>query len=521
MISKAETIYLNSIRVLLIMGIVGSVLFYTGCAAGGGTLPGELPEEEIKAGAFSANASLHDPFIIEGSDGRFYCYGTHMTAATTDDLRTFKMWGDGVDADNKIFDNLIEEPFDAFSFVGKNTDKGYSVWAPSVIYNKTTKEYVMYFCTTSSYIMSDLCYATSKDIEGPYHYQGTVIYSGFTKPNVKKTNYYQIMGEDKEIRDRYITVVGYNNQIWPNAIDPAMFYDEEDRLWMVYGSWSGGIFLLELDPNTNEPIHPETNDDDNIDRYFGKRLVGGYHHPIEGPYILYNSDSGYYYLFLSYGGLEQKGGYQIRVFRSNRPDGTYVDASGHTLSLNDDLDHYEDYGVKLMGNYTLPSLKQIYMAPGGQSAFESDGKLYIVYHQRFKKMDEYHEPRVHQMAVNEEGWPCVFPFATKGEALSDKGYGKKDLDGTVYLLNHGLAVDAVVNEALKCTFADGIISGELAGSYEIKVGTDYADITVDDVTYHGILVEMIDESGNNTLCFSGVGDNNQSLWGIKYLKTAE
>ena len=87
-----------------------------------------------------------------------------MTAATTEDLRTFKMWADGVDAKNPIYDNLIEEPFDAFSFVGKNSDKWYSVWAPSVIYNRTTGEYLMYFCTTSSYIMSDLCYATSKTI---------------------------------------------------------------------------------------------------------------------------------------------------------------------------------------------------------------------------------------------------------------------------------------------------------------------------------------------------------------------
>ena len=35
------------------------------------------------------------------------------------------------------------------------------------------------------------------------------------------------------------------------------------------------------------------------------------------------------------------------------------------------------------------------MAPGGQTAFEDeDGKLYLVYHQRFAKTGELHEPRV-------------------------------------------------------------------------------------------------------------------------------
>ena len=499
--------------------IAGMSVLVSACGGKTASLPEELPEDEIKTGAFSAEASLHDPFIIEGDDGKYYCYGTHMTAATTEDLRTFKMWADGVDEGNKIYDNLIKEPFDAFSFVGKNSDKWYSVWAPSVIYNETTKKYLMYFCTTSSYIMSNLCYATSDNVGGPYHYENTVIYSGFTKPNATKTNYYEIMGEDKKVRERYIGVAGFNNQYYPNAIDPAMFYDKDGRMWMVYGSWSGGIFLLELDPETNEPIHPETDDANEVDKYYGKRLVGGFHHAIEGPYIHYDEASGYYYLFLSYGQLQQQGGYQIRVFRSDKPDGVYTDAAGQTLGINGDLDHFENYGTKLMGNYTLPSLLQTYMAPGGQSTFVSDGKLFIVYHQRFKKMDEYHEPRVHQMAMNEEGWPCIFPFATNGESLSEQGYRQEDLSGTFYLLNHGLAIDSKVNKAVKCTFEGGEISGELTGTYEVKEGTNYADVTIDGVTYHGVLVEMIDEAGNNTFCFSGIGNNNESLWGIHYLKT--
>ena len=85
--------------------------------------------------------------------------------------------------------------------------------------------------------------AVADDIGGPYHYEKTLIYSGFTKSDLELTNYEDIMGDDINIRSRYISGGAYNNQLWPNAIDPAMFYDENDRLWMVYGSWSGGIFL--------------------------------------------------------------------------------------------------------------------------------------------------------------------------------------------------------------------------------------------------------------------------------------
>ena len=443
--------------------LLGAVLL-SGCGGAKSSLAPELAEEEIQKGSIVTMGTLHDPQIIAADDGTYYCYGSHMTAATSKDLMRWKSWADGVTKANKIYDNLLEEPFDAFAYVGKNAERSYSVWAPSVIYNKTTGKYMMYFCTTSSYIKSCITLAESDRIDGPYHYEKTVVYSGFTKPVLNKTDYYEIMGEDKEVRSRYITAAGYNNQLWPNAIDPALFYDENDRLWMVYGSWSGGIFLLEIDPETGEPIHPETDDEKELDKYFGKRLIGGGHHAIEGPYIHYDEDTGYYYLFLSYGALQAEGGYQIRVLRSDAPDGLYVDASGKSLGVKGDLDAFADYGTKLMGNYTLPSLDVTYMAPGGQSTFTgTDGKLYIVYHQRYKNKGETHNVRVHQMAMNKSGWPCIFPFATCGEGLSESGYTQVDPTGTFYVLDHGLSIDSAVNKPVKCTFSRGKIRGDCRG----------------------------------------------------------
>ena len=82
--------------------------------------------------------------------------------------------------------------------------------------------------------------------------------------------------------------------------------------------------------------------------YFGKRLLGGGHKSIEGPYILYDEESGYYYLFVSYGSLTREGGYQMRVFRSKTVDGEYVDMNGAYPGMWDDN---AAYGLKLSGNY--------------------------------------------------------------------------------------------------------------------------------------------------------------------------
>ena len=67
------------------------------------------------------------------------------------------------------------------------------------------------------------------------------------------------------------------------------------------------------------------------DRYYGYRLIGGGHHSAEGPYIQYDAENGYYYLFVAYGDLQRDGGYQIRQFRSEKPTGPYVDVAGNTL----------------------------------------------------------------------------------------------------------------------------------------------------------------------------------------------
>ena len=284
---------------------------------------------------------------------------------------------------------------------------------------------------------------------------------------------------------------------------------------MSYGSWSGGIFLLEIDPATGYPIYPV--DDKDADPYYGYRLIGGGHHSAEGPYIQYDAENGYYYLFVSYGDLQSDGGYQIRQFRSEKPTGPYVDVAGNTL---EDQDDHFNYGLKMMGNYTFPSLNYTYMAPGGQSTFQDDdGKYYITYHQRFDDGTEYHEPRVHQMYTNEDGWFVAAPFATMGETLSEKGYKKSDVSGTFYVVNHGTDISSKIREAEAYAFADGkVTGGEKSGTYEVKEGTDYITITLDGVVYKGVLMEMTDEAENPVFCFSAAGDNEETLWGVQYIQ---
>lgn len=475
--------------------------------------PNRVPQNVVTSN-YSSGVSVHDPSVVKDGS-KYYIFGSHMDTAYTTDLWKWNKLYTGVDENNKMFSNLFSKSnYAAFSYVGKNDAGGYSVWAPDVHYNKDMGKWVQYFCTTSTFIKSNLCYATADRVEGPYTYKGTFLYSGMVSNTVGKTNLKAITGS--EDGNRYYPNNVFNNRQYPNAIDPSVFYDFNNRLWLTYGSWSGGIFIFELDKKTGLPIHPNSNTDI-IDKYYGKKLAGGNHQSIEGPYILPHKKAGYYYLFVSYGGLTANGGYQIRQFRSKNPDGPYTDATGKSFMSGKN----SDYGVKVMGNYNLPGLSKAYMAPGHNSAmYDNDlNKTFLIYHTRFNSGNEYHEPRTHQMFVNKEGWLVAAPYAYTGETISANGYGMNDIVGSYkFMIHDHTKVNADIPNYYTINLnEDFSVSGKSTGSWSYDKGTYYMTITLNNVKYSGVFVKQLDEAKAATVTsFTGIANNNNSVWGVRY-----
>ena len=472
----------------------------------------------IKTGVVNARVGVHDPSII-AADGSYYIFGSHMASAKSDNLRTWTVVASGYYSGNKVWGDLFAENTHVFDYAGGPsslipTDDGtYHVWAPHVIYNDVMGKYMMYYCTSSTWNASNLCFGISDSVEGPYTWQGCLICSGFSKKNIGQTDVTQYADENR-IRNNYLTLAGtYNYREYPNAIDPTVFFDADHRMWMVYGSWSGGIFLLELDPATGLVIHPEADDDAGVDPYFGKRLLGGGHQSIEGPYILYDEESEWYYLFVSYGSLTAHGGYQIRVFRSRTPDGDYEDMNGQRPG---NIGHWR-FGLKLSGNYTLPSVRTAYMATGHNSAMiDADGRRYVCYHSRFNNGSEGHLPIVKQYGLNVEGWPCLLPYATRKETLPDS-VDPASVPGRYYVINQGTEInDHIAEPFIVYLREDGTAGGKsVSGTWSVDSGTAFLRLSLDGREYSGILARMQDDGGTEVSVFSVVG-NNESIWGVKY-----
>ena len=503
---------------------------------------GGKPTVDLK----KARVSVHDPSVVKNEQtGMYYIFGSHIEAAKSQNLQSWTSFANGyATQNNKIFGNLSDNLKKAFAWAGEDLGDcvgGFAVWAPDVVWNPdfvnpdgSKGAYLMYFCTSSDYRTSVIAYASSKNIEGPYTFVNTLIYSGFTDTTVmatsstknvnrrySNTNVQELIDAGQvTFNNQWFNNHNFNNQLFPNAIDPNIYFDTDGKMYMCYGSWSGGIFTLELDKTTGKCIHPksgQTADGRMIDSYFGTKISGGYGKSGEGPFIEYNADTGYYYLWVTYGGLTSTGGYNMRVGRSKSPLGPFKDPSGKdmVLTANPNLNAV---GLKVMTNYKFSSLQKAYMAPGHNSVLrDDDGQWYLVNHTRFDDGAEFHEVRVHTMNFNEAGWPVVMPYEYSGEQWSKKGYEPSALAGSYEFINHGTGTDGKITTAQKITLnADGSISGAVSGKWTESDDTAAATFTIGNVSYQGFFNTQYDETGTGkqVMTFTAVGNDNQSIWGV-------
>ena len=515
---------------------------------------------------------MHDPSIVKDGD-TYYIFGSHMAVSKTDDLQnwtgvasestTSSLFGTEADGaveatsyENAFLNNaytgkvttLVDgkevevdfgENYDIAEWISDNTIQG-NMWAPDVIYNPEMGKWCMYQSLNGAKWNSSIVLLTADDIEGPYVYQGPIVFTGFnttdSTKSFKNTDLEIVIGEQDELPEKYQKISDESwGEYWPHAIDPAVFYDDEGDLWMTYGSWSGGIYMLELDEETGLRDYTVEYDSDfeekgasvTSDEYFGKKIAGGYYVSGEGPYIEKIGD--YYYLFMSYGFYSPEGGYNMRIFRSENPDGPYVDSNGVSAIYQKYIHNYNamdtnnNYGVKLMGNYQWDTMAKAEVAQGHNSAFvDDDGKAYVVYHTKFNDGTAGHEVRVHQLYVNSQGWLVASPYEYSGETISKTGYTTEEIAGTYGMITHDYQINfsklAYKSPETITLNEDGTVTGAYTGTWSATKGSADAKIVLDGVTYYGMFTEeVIDGTTIKTMGFTFVSEEGLSIWGTKEL----
>lgn len=465
--------------------------------------------------------TCHDPSIFKDFDGTYYIIGSFLTGGSTEDLYNW------TSLDAQIQGSLSQEVRDQVKAWNKdeNADgwNGY-LWAPDIIYNPNMEKYCMYLSANGDDWKSNIVLLTADEIMGPYEYAGSIVYGGFDADNYSETDAPRVLGES-EIPERYV-INGIANRkwgdMWPNCIDPCVIFDDDGNLWMSYGSWSGGIFMLELDEETGLRDYSVTYEsNEHSDAYFGTKIAGGSYASGEASYIQKIGD--YYYLFISYGALEARGGYNVRIFRSQRPDGDYVDLLGNSPYFDRLVQNFNlSVGVRLMGGYKWRNFNVGQVAQGHNSAFvDDDGRAYMVFHTRTANGTEGHNVKVHQLFMTREGWPVAAPYQTTGEALKPGGYTVPEVAGDYEIILHELDIDYAnldVNQPQFITLTeDGKITGDYEGTWELEPGTSYISLHFNGQEYSGVTVSMeIEYTTIETMTFTAVGLNDQiTLWGSR------
>ena len=396
---------------------------------------------------------------------------------------------------------------------------------------------------------SSIVLLTADKVTGPYVYQGPVVISGFNisdSPDAldyKNTDMELVLGKQNAIPSRY---TAYWGRRWPHCIDPCVFYDEQGKLWMSYGSWSGGIWMLELNEDNGlrdyDVSYPSANgnsDGVTSDPYFGKKIAGGFYASGEGSYIEYIG--GYYFLFISNGGLaaggnsSDNGGYQMRVFRSRNPNGPYTDAAGKSAVLTSyELNfgpNSSTRGVNIFGAYGYwgDMLKSDGERSQGHNSIIAapDGRTYLVYHSRFQNGGEGHQVRVHQVFQNQDGWLVAAPFEYTGETVTSGDIANtvqvapERIAGTYQFLMHKYGLDHRKKELATpeevTLHSDGTVSGARSGKWEVTAGTSYITLTIGNVVYKGVMVEQTMEPNQNKRvpAFTALTKSGVTIWGYR------
>lgn len=456
---------------------------------------------------------IHDPAIIP-ENGRFLIMGTHRRYAVSQDLLHWTRLGNNLTRTPR---EVLLDAWNSWPASAANLRLEENTWAPDCIWNPVMHKWCQYLSINGGHYVSMIVLLTADDPESDWTYVGPVIYSGFSGSTASRTDVPRVLGKDADLT-RYQSLT--DTRI--NAIDASLAVDEHERLWMTFGSWFGGVWMIRLDPATGLRDYSATYplEADRSDPYYGIKLAGGHWVSGEGSYLRKIGD--WWYLFLAYGELMQRGGYQIRLFRSKSITGPYADMAGRPAIVTHPVPkNWEtDRGLRLLGSWAwqasatdgvtpqgpgfrkLPRIEvsqghNSVLGPGVSAGGIDPRAAFLVYHTRFADLEpstrysnghDYYEARVRELVTTPSGWLAAVPFLYQGVSSHDAASaishgdlgeipgtydilahdpvtsydGSIDEDGSLHGINLPATIRLDTDGSVRCGSADGSDDGSAA-----------------------------------------------------------
>lgn len=413
---------------------------------------------------------------IKDDPSRWGPYGAHDTHGFKDPKSDFYYvysTGKGVSIrrsqDLISWENLPPAfPYDMPDEVVEHTDSQ-GVWAADIHYYES--EYRLYgSVSTFGSQKSAIILLVSDHPEGPFHYRGIVLKSDDSSPM--------------------------------NAIDANIITDvRTNDIYMAYGSFWGGIYMLKLDPETGLAS----------EEGFGKVIAKRNYNvqgSIEGAYIIYNPDTDYYYLTVSYGSLLYD--YNIRVARSRNITGPYIDQKGYKMTNTDE--NGDEIGFMMVCGYRFLD-GDGWRGPGHHSILKDGDDWYIIHHVRPENIDEpYSTMHVRKLLWLENGWPVCSPERYAGE--KPFSIDKEDMVGAwERICLTPLTPQTIISSAPQTIRADGTtLACSLTGKWRL-IGEAQVELVQGGIHETlNVLPAWDHECNRPTLVMTGMNEAGIAVW---------
>ena len=438
--------------------------------------------------------NVHDPSVIKAGD-YYYAYSTDAIwwpEGATREVDSIAVGNIQVRRSKDLvhwdflgwaLDSIPSEAVEHVTEASGGTEPG-GIWAPYIQKHEDT--YRLYY-SVSVFGANTSCIglATSSSPEGPWKHEGLVVKTLKTDP--------------------------------VNAIDPSIVVDVENgKYWMHYGSYFGGLYVVELDPETG--LAKEKDD-------LGKMVANRANSKdkiIEAPEVIYNPNTKQYYLFVSYDALFTH--YNVRVGRSDRPEGPYYDMYGNDLADTTNNFPVLTYAYRFDGH---PGWAGV----GHCAVINDNGQFYMFHQGRLAPDNLMMVLHARKIFWTDDGWPVVSPERYAG--VPQAPVEESDVVGKWELMHLAEVADSVKlwqgqipaggwhysknmfnNSQTIELLSDGHIKGEASFDGWQKEGEQlYLQ------RGEGEAVELIISRGwdwendNETLVFTGIGPDGYSVWG--------
>ncbi|WP_163717517.1 arabinan endo-1,5-alpha-L-arabinosidase [Mangrovibacterium lignilyticum] len=298
-----------------------------------------------------------------------------------------------------------------------------------------------------------------------------------------------------------------------NAIDPSFIVTPEGEHWLIYGSWHSGIAALQLDPATGLPLNEfDINDETTWGTHIYTRTSGSRWQASEGPEIIYNEETGYYYLFLAYDELSVA--YNTRVCRATNITGPYYTYSGANITNGGEVypilthpyafnNHSGWVGISHCCIFQNEETGDWYYSSQGRLPANTNGNEYS---------NAIMMGHVRKIRWTEDGWPVVMP--ERYAVVPDIEISEDELIGSWEHITLNYEFQTQQKSVILTLSANYKATGAITGTWSFDAASKVLTIGNQKLCVEREL-DWEESPRVPTIVFSGLNSSGVSIWGKK------